>query len=313
MPDIFLWSVILVVGILLLVRGADWFVDGAKALGATLGMSRFAVGVLIVGFGTSLPEFTSSLVGALQGTPEIVLANVIGSNIANILLIIGLLVVIGGSVVVKQDLIRTELPVFFIATTHFLFAVWDGQLDRIEALLLLGTFAAYMWYLFIESREGNSAEAKETRPPLSLHSIGLIVVGLAALIGGAKLSVDMIVTIGSALSVPIGFITITVLAIGTSLPELFVSLRAAMRKEHDLAIGNIFGSNAFNALFVAGVPGLFFTLDVDHISAELGVPVLLAASAILFVAGLSRRIMRWEGIMLLLFFGFFMAKLITYL
>ena len=311
MPDILISLFILLVAIAVLVRGADIFVEGAKQIGAAAGMSRFAVGVLIVGFGTSLPEFASSLAGALQGSPEIVLANVVGSNITNILLIIGFITLIGGTVIIRQDLLKTELPVFFIATTHFLLSVWDGVVDRVESLLLLGTFTAYMWYLFVEAKAEDDIEIvdkRSDRPKLKVASLGKVFFGLVTLLVGAKYSVDMVEEIGTALSVPIGLISITVLAIGTSLPELFVSLRAALKKEHELAVGNIFGSNAFNMLFVVGVPGIMMPLPADPIVMKLGLPVLLAASAILFVSGLSKRVMRWEGIMLLIFFGFFLVE-----
>jgi cation:H+ antiporter len=302
----------LLVALAVLVRGADVFVDGATALGGALGMSSFAIGVLIVGFGTSLPEFASSFAAVLQGSTDIAIANVVGSNITNVLLIVGLTTIIGGAIYIKQDLLKTELPVFFIATTHVVFSLRDGVIDRLESVLLLGTFAAYVWYLFVESRNGTS-EGQDQRPPIRMQSIGFIIGGLAALILGAKISVDMIERLGEALSIPVGLISITVLAIGTSLPELFVSVRAALRKEVDLAIGNIFGSNAFNALFVIGIPGLLMPLTADTITMELGLPVMIAASLILVIAGLSTRIMRWEGIMMLMFFAFFIAKLTVYL
>jgi cation:H+ antiporter len=301
----------LILGLVVLVRGADIFVDGATSIGRSLGMSQFIVGVLIVGFGTSLPEFASSFAAALGGATDIAIANVIGSNITNVLLIVGLTTIIGGTLYIKQDLIQTELPVFFIATTHVVFSLRDGVIDRLEAALLLSTFGAYVWYLLAQSgdKDGDGA----ARPPIRMHSIGYIIGGLAALIVGAKISVNMITELGELLAIPVGLISITVLAIGTSLPELFVSVRAALRNELDLAIGNIFGSNAFNALFVLGIPGILMPLQADTITMELGLPVMIAASLILVIAGLSRRIMRWEGIMMLMFFAFFIIKLAVYL
>lgn len=314
--EIALWSLGLLASLFILVRGADAFVDGAKEAGASFGLSKFIIGVLIVGFGTSLPEFASSFAAALKGATDIAIANVVGSNITNILLIVGLTSFFGGTIIIRQDLIRTELPVFFIATTHFIVSLWDGVIDQVESLLLLGTFAAYVWYLVTKPEEHEGSEVVETaseRTKVTLRSVLLIVGGLVALLIGAKFSVDMIENIGGALAVPVGLISITVLAIGTSLPELFVSVRAALKKEHELAIGNIFGSNAFNALFVIGVPGVLAPLTADTIVMQLGIPVLLASSAILFVSGLSKRIMRWEGVMLLIFFAFFMAKLSAFL
>lgn len=315
MFDILTSFLTLAIALVILVRGSDAFITGAKNIGGAAGMSKFAIGVLIVGFGTSFPELASSLAAALSGSTEIVIANVVGSNITNILLIIGLTTIVGGTIVIKQDLLRSELPVFFIATTHFLVSLRDGVIDRIEALLLLGTFSAYMWYLFVEARNVDSIELtkKGKRPKLEPKSFAMVIFGLAGVLIGAKYSVDMIVQIGTMLSVPVGFLSITALAIGTSLPELFVSVTAALKKEHELAIGNIFGSNAFNALLVIGLPGILMPLHADDIVMSLGLPILLAASLILFVAGLSKRVMRWEGIMLLIFFCFFLLKLVAFL
>lgn len=292
------------------------FVVGAKQVGASMGMSKFAIGVLIVGFGTSLPELASSIAAALDGATEIVIANAVGSNITNILLVVGVLATLGGRIIIKRDLIKTELPIFFIATTHFLMVVWDGSVDRLEALLLLGTFCAYLWYLFVEARTGDSVELQRKggrRARLEGKSIAFIVVGIAAVLLGANYTVDMVVNIASFLSVPIGLISIGAIALGTSLPELFVSINAIKSGETELAIGNIFGSNAFNMLVVVGIPALITPLIADEVVMQLGIGILLASSAIFFVNGLARQIMRWEGMMMLLFFSFFILKLMAFI
>lgn len=297
-----------------LVRGADMFVIGAKQIGATLGMSKFAIGVLIVGFGTSLPELASSIAAVTSGASEIVLANVVGSNITNILLVVGVLATLGGRIVIKRDLIKTELPIFFIASAHFIAVIYDGLVDRLEAMLLLGTFAAYMWYLFVEARDEDSIELQKNgrRPQLEARSIAFVVIGVGAVLLGAHYTVENVVALAYIFSVPIGLVSIAAIALGTSLPELFVSLQAIKTGEAELAIGNIFGSNAFNILVVAGLPGLIAPLVADAVVMQLGVGVLLAASAIFFVNGLARQIMRWEGMMMLLFFAFFILKLYAF-
>jgi len=309
-----LWIVYLVVALIALVRGAGMFVTGAKQVGASLGMSKFAIGVLIVGFGTSLPEFASSVAAALDGSTEIVIANAVGSNITNILLIVGLLAVIGGGVVIKRDLLKTELPVFFISTTLFVAVVFDGSVDRIEAVLLLGTFAAYVWYLFHEGRSEDPVESKEKidRPSLEAKAFVYILIGVTAVLVGAHYTVAMVVNIATALSVPLGLVSIGAIALGTSLPELFVSMKSIKDGEAELAIGNIFGSNAFNMLIVVSVPALITPLLADEVVMDLGLKVLMAASAIFFVTGLAKQVMRWEGLMMLLFFSFFIAKLASF-
>lgn len=300
----------------MLVRGADTFVVGAKQIGASLGMSKFAIGVLIVGFGTSLPELASSIAAALDGSTEIVVANAVGSNITNILLVVGILAAFGGKIVIKRDLIKTELPIFFIATVHFIAVIWDGTVDRIEGLLLLGTFVAYMWYLFMEAEGEDKVELHEGekgRPQLEAKSLAFVVLGVGAVLVGAHFTVDMVVNIATMATVPLGLVSILAIALGTSLPELFVSLHAIKTGETEMAIGNIFGSNAFNILMVIGIPALITPLVADAVVMQLGMQVLLAASLIFFVNGLAKQIMRWEGMMMLLFFAFFIIKLAAFL
>jgi cation:H+ antiporter len=308
------WSGALFAALFVLVRGADLFVEGAKRIGIKLGMSSFAVGVLIVGLGTSLPELASSLAAVLAGTTEIVVANVVGSNITNILLIVGVLAVLSGPVMINKDLLRTELPIFFISTVHFIASVYDGQIDRIEALLLFGTLLAYIWYLFsphnVARDEMSVEDSKKNK--LGIKPIVFVIMGIIAVLAGAHYTVAMAVNLATGLAIPIGLVSIAAIAIGTSLPELFVSVQAARSGETDLAIGNIFGSNAFNILLVVGLPGLITPLVAGEVVMQLGLAILLAASLILFVSGLARQIQKWEGVMMLLFFTFFMVKLIAF-
>jgi cation:H+ antiporter len=309
------WSGILIGALFVLVRGADLFVEGAKRIGAHLGMSSFAIGVLIVGLGTSLPELASSMAAVLAGSTEIVIANAVGSNITNILLIVGILAMFGGPVIINKNLLQTELPIFSIATIHFIASVYDGVIDRIEALLLFGTLTAYLWYLF--SSENNAkeemkvdADIKKSR--LAIKDVVFVVLGIAAVLLGAHYTVEMAVNIATGLAIPLGLVSIGAIAIGTSLPELFVSLQAIKSKEVDLAIGNIFGSNAFNILLVVGIPGLIAPLVAGEVVMELGLVVMLAASLILFVNGLARQVQKWEGVMMILFFAFFIVKLVEF-
>lgn len=307
-------AIILAGALFVLVRGADVFVTGAKQVGSSFGMSNFAIGVLIVGLGTSVPELASSLAAVFNGSTEIVVANVVGSNITNILMIMGVLAIIGGPIMISKNLIKTELPIFFIATVHFVASVYDGIIDRVEALLLVGTLVAYIWYLLSTPNDdvavGSEPEVKEK---IQVKSIIFILMGLAAVLVGAHFTVDSAIVLATGLAVPIGLVSIAAIAIGTSLPELFVSIQAVRNKETDLAIGNIFGSNAFNILLVIGVPGLIAPLTADIVVMELGLLVLISASLILFVTGLAKQLQKWEGVMMLLFFAFFLVKLIEFI
>tara|TARA_B100000508_G_C11463608_1_gene280421 strand:+ start:4184 stop:5134 length:951 start_codon:yes stop_codon:yes gene_type:complete len=307
------WGGIMIGSLYVLVRGADLFVEGAKRIGAKFGMSSFAIGVLIVGLGTSLPELASSIAAVMAGSTEIVIANAVGSNITNILLIVGVLAILGGPVVINKDLLKTELPIFFIATVHFVASIYDGVVDRVEALLLFGTLSAYIWYLFSSANEAkDEMEVKVKKKDISIKDWVFVVLGAAAVLLGAKYTVAMAVNIATGLAIPIGLVSIAAIAIGTSLPELFVSLQAIKNKETDLAIGNIFGSNAFNILMVVGIPGLISRLEAGPVVMELGIGVLVAASLILFVNGLARQVQRWEGVAMMIFFVFFLVKLVAF-
>lgn len=316
MIQIAIWTGILLLAVFALVRGADMFVEGAKHIGAALGMSSFAIGVLIVGFGTSFPELASSFAAVLQNSPELVVANAVGSNITNILLVVGFIVMLGGKILIKRDLIKTELPIFFIATAHFLLMIGDGVVDRIESVLLVGTFAAYIWYLFGEAEEEDKVDLvkdKGRRPQLKANALAFLVLGLGAVLVGAHYSIQMVINLGGALSIPPEIISIFAIALGTSLPELFVAIKSVRSGHGEMAIGSIFGSNAFNILMVVGIPGLFMALPATPVVLSVGLPILVAASAIFFVNGLAKQIMRWEGAMLLLFFAFFVIKLIDFI
>jgi len=313
--SLILLILILLVSLLALIKGADFFIDGAKSIGLKMGMSPFVIGVLIVGMGTSLPELASSIAAVFQNETTVVLANVVGSNITNILLIVGILALFSRRIVIRRELLKSELPLFVIATTHFLFIISDGVVTRIESILLLGTFIAYLWYIIKEPpsdleevEEKPKEDKKET-----VKSIGLIVFGLIGIIAGAHFTVYSSIELAYLIGIPVSIVAILGIAIGTSLPELMVSLSAIKTNDADLAIGNIFGSNAINMLLVVGIPAFMTNLYADKVVMDLGIGILLAASIIFFVHGLSRRLMRWEGAMLLLFFFFFVIQLFNYI
>jgi cation:H+ antiporter len=305
------WSVLLAVSLYVLIKGADVFLDGAKKVGRALGMSAFAIGILIVGFGTSIPELASSIAAVLQGATELVAANVVGSNITNILLIVGLMAVIAGRLAFNQDILKTELPLFVISQAILVAVIADGTVDRIDAGFVLAIFGAYLWYIIVEAKQGD--EEAEARPKLNAGIFLMMLIGLGAVLVGAHFTVEMAVNIATMMAVPIGLVSITAVAIGTSLPELMVGIQSVRKRDMELAVGNIFGSNTFNALVVLGIPALIAPLVVDTVVLGLGIWFMLAASLMIFVIGLSRQVMRWEGLMMLIFFGYFLTKLAVFL
>ena len=309
------WVFVLLISLFALIRGSDTFIEGAKQMGASLGLSRFAIGVLIVGFGTSLPELATSISAALKDETAVVIGTTMGSNITHILFVIGLLTIVGGSVILKQRLLHTGMPIFFIATVHYLFILKDGYVDRPEGLLLLGTFAAYVWYLIHEAGVEHDVNVLHSgkKPHLRFRSLTLIILGLIAIFVGANFAVDMVVNMAIAFAVPLGLVSIAAIGFGAALPELFVTLQSIRKKEQELAIGNIFGSHTFNILITTGAAALITPLVADSVVMELGIYVFAAASVIFFVTCMNRQILRWEGIMFVLFFAFFLVKLTEFL
>lgn len=319
MIDMAIWVVIFLVALFVMLKGTDLFLENAERAGLIVGLPPFVIGVLIVGVGTSLPELTSSLIAVLQGVPEIVAANAVGSNISNILLVGGLLAVIGARIRINRDLLDAELPFFVISTALFVGVVWDRYVDVIEALLLGATYGVYLMYLFTHDSDGDAVissvekEIKKERKILRLLSEGsvllLLLIGLAGLLVGAKYVVDSVLVLANALTIKPELLAITAVALGTSLPELSVSIKALQKDKFEVALGNIFGSNAFNILLAVGIPALIGGLAVNNITFDVGVPILIIASFILLVIGMARRLYRWEGIMFLIFYAFFILKL----
>lgn len=319
------WIFVFIVSLAVLVKGADWLISSSEKIGLAAGLSPFIVGVTIVGIGTSFPELISSLAAVFKGVTEVVAANVIGSNIANILLIIGISAVIGRVLIVKKDMIDLDLSLLAISTVLFLGVVWDKQITLGESLLMIVTYGVYLIYTILDKKAENSDDSKLQqgqiekieepkkeefiRPKLVAKDFILLVVGLVGLILGAKFLIDALVKISTILDVATGIITITAVAVGTSLPELIVSAKAAFQKKYDLSIGNIVGSNVFNGLMVIGIPGLFKTLAVDAQTFAIGVPALIVATLLFVIAGISRKIHIWEGAFFISVYILFVAKL----
>jgi cation:H+ antiporter len=327
---LFFWIIIFIVSLIVLVKGADWLLQSAEKIGLALGISPFIIGVTIVGLGTSFPELVSAMMAVFRGVTEIVPASAVGSNIANILLVIGISAVVGKRLLIHKSLIDLDLPLLAISTVLFLGIAWDKQITFIEALLLLLAYSIYLLYSFlyreeeteeiyevlparIERRKLQSqkiAKKKtEKRPKIGVKDFLILGTGIISLVFGAKYLIDSVIKLSEILGIGAGVISLAAVAFGTSLPELLVSVKAALQKKSELALGNVFGSNVFNLLVVVGVPGLFKTLQIDEKTFYLGLPVLTAATFLFIISGISRRIHIWEGAMYLLVYIFFIGKL----
>jgi cation:H+ antiporter len=307
---ILFWIGVFLVSLFVLVKGADWLLDSAEKIGLAAGLSSFVVGVVIVGLGTSFPELISGIAAILKGAPEIVAANAIGSNIANILLVVGFSALFARRLSVTKNLVDIELPLLAVSTTLFLFVAWDGSITFIESLILLVTYHVYLLYT-IFNRDG-SEEPKSRRPRVNAKDMGFLVLGVAGLVFGAKFLIDSVVQLSEMLNVATGAIALAAVALGTSLPELLVSIKAAKKGNAEVALGNIFGSNAFNLMMVVGTPGLFAVLPLDDRTLSIGLPFLFASTLLFVISGISKRVHLWEGAMFLMLYILFIGKLFNF-
>lgn len=278
---------LMAVGFALLIKGADLFVDGASGIASRLGIPQLVIGLTIVAMGTSAPEAAVSISAALKGNAEITIGNIVGSNILNILIILGITSVII-SVKVAASTVKYELP-FMIAITAvlLLFGYTGGNITFFEGILLWVLFILYLTYLFIMAKK-NKEEAddkKEDKPLWKL--IIFILLGLFMIVFGSNISVDGASAIAKAVGISERFIGLTVVALGTSLPELVTSIAAARKGKADIAIGNVVGSNIFNILFVVGTTSLI--TPVVFASNFIIDTVIAIAAGILLLVGVLRK------------------------
>jgi len=310
----------LILGLTLLVWSADRFVEGSASAARHLGMPPLLIGMVIVGFGTSAPEMVVSAISAFQKNPGIALGNAYGSNIANIALILGLTALIS-PIAVHSQVLRKELPLLTAISMLATWQLWDGKITRFEAFILLGVFAGLMtWTVWQGMRKKNDALGREMEQVLVLHTMPLprsvlwLVVGLILLIVSSRILVWGAVEIAHGFGVSDLIIGLTIVAIGTSLPELASSIIAARKNEHDIALGNILGSNLFNTLAVVGIAGTINPMAVGPEVFFRDIMVMNALTVSLFVICYGfkgpGRINRVEGGVLLVCYISYTAYLI---
>lgn len=292
---------LLVLGFVLLVKGADWFVDGAASIAAKLGIPQLVIGLTIVAMGTSAPEAAVSLTAAFHGNADITIGNVVGSNIMNVLVILGLAALICPMKVAKLTAF-VDIPVTFVISLLLLLLGLDGSISRLDAAILLVVFIGYLSYLFLMTKKGlisGESEEEVTKIQSVPKALLFTALGLALIIVGSSLAVDAASAIAKMLGLSERFIGLTIVALGTSLPELFTSVAAAIKKNPDMAIGNIVGSNIFNILFIVGLSGM--VIPVPFASAfRFDTLVATATMLLLFLLSLpKRRLGRVAGFILL--------------
>lgn len=322
------WNIVLlIVGLALLVKGADWFVDGSSGVAKKAKIPALVIGLTIVAFGTSAPELAVSVTSAIGQSTDIAIGNVVGSNICNILLILGLSALFHNLPIQKNSRVL-DMPALFVATALLIgLGLWNQALEWWDGLILIAVFSVYMFLLFRQAKKDMQVQMLEVKPEEEEEApkgklgiwyagmkektwflIGLVVVGLAMVVGGGTLLVDNAKAIAVEFGVSERIIGLTIVAIGTSLPELVTSVVAAIKGETDIAVGNIIGSNIFNIFLVAGVSSLFHPLTFTLTGNLVDACVSMAAAILLFVCSIFKgnQLNKVSGIILFLgFIGYY--------
>lgn len=301
------WTIItytlFIVGFAVLIKGADWLVDGASSVAKKFGISAIVIGLTIVAFGTSAPELIVNIFASIQGNTDIAIGNILGSNIANILLILGVSAIIY-PLAVKKNTTWKEIPLALLAVIAVALMANDALIDgfefsaitKIDGLILLGFFVIFLYYTRGISKGGETEEQKVKDQKLYI-SIFMIISGLVCLTVGGKWIVDGAVSIATSLGISQALIGLTIVAVGTSLPELATSAVAAYKKQADIAVGNIVGSNIFNIFWILGLSSVIKPLPFSP-SLNLDIAMTVLATLLLFIAmfvGKKRILERWQG------------------
>lgn len=310
--ELLLPILLIFLGFVLLIKGADWLVNGASALAKKNNVSDLAIGLTIVAFGTSAPELVVNTVASIEGHSNIILGNVIGSNNFNLFVILGIAGLIF-PIAVQSTTVWKEIPIsffavlaFFVLANGFIFQEAD-VLSRIDGLILFSFFIIFLFYVFNQLKSDDLATEKVKDAPSNLRIWVLIVVGLGGLIVGGKLVVDNAIIIATDLGVSQKIIGLTIIAAGTSLPELVTSVVAAFKKNSDIAIGNIIGSNIFNIFLILSISSLINPIEFDD-AFNTDLYLLGGGTIFLFVAmftGGKKKLDRWEaGVLLAIFVAY---------
>lgn len=284
---------LLLVGFVLLVKGADFFVDGSASLAKIMRIPSVIIGLTIVAMGTSAPETSVSINAALNGNNDIAVSNVIGSNIFNGLVVVGICAFLAGFRT-NKDILKRDMPINIAVTAVLCVMLMDGTLNRIEGILLLCGMAAYLAYMIVSALRSREA-AEETKAVSLPRSLVFIAGGLAAVIFGGDLVVDKACVIATNFGVSQNFIGLTIIAIGTSLPELVTSIVATRKGDSGLALGNAIGSNLFNILFILGMSSVISPLTVLPESIIDAAILLVSAVVLLVFARTKHSMSRGEG------------------
>ncbi len=294
---------ILSLGVLL--KASDWFIDSAEKIGLSFGISPFIIGVTIIAFGTSLPELATSIAAVLGGQSSIVIGNVVGSNITNIALVLGIVAIVAKMIELDYNIWHIDMPYLWASAFLLYFVVYDQQVTIPEAIILLCGIVVFLIYSF----KGDGEDNENERPKVSWKSYGLLVIGGILVWLGAEYTIVSITKLSSIAGIDPEIIALTAVALGTSLPEVIVSLNAAKKGKTSIAVGNVLGSNIFNTYVVTGIAALVGPLTIPDGIINFSLPFMIVMTILFGIMSNNKKISRWEGIVLLLFYAFFFVEL----
>ena len=288
---------LLVIGIIVVIKSADWLTSGAVGLAERIGVPQIIIGLTIVAMGTSMPEFFVSLMSAINGTPDLAVGNIVGSNIFNALLIVGCAAIVA-PIAIQRTTVKKDIPVAVFASLLLMGMTLDGHISRIDAAILFGVFIAYIGITLRGAKTEDDTADEEKKPMPVLKAVMLVVVGLAGLVIGSDVFVDNATSIAHTMGISDAVIGLTIVAGGTSLPELATSVVAAKKGNSGIAIGNVLGSNVFNILMILGITGLITPMTISGITV-IDLAMMVISMILLWLFSFTKyRIERWEGVVL---------------
>ncbi len=305
--DVLLFLGLFVVSLTVLLKASDWFVDSAEEIGLSLGISPFIIGVTIVAFGTSLPELAASVAAVVAGESELVISNIVGSNITNIALVLGLVAVIVKQIELEYNIWHIDMPYLWGSAFLLWFALNDGAFSLFEAILFLLGIIIFLAYSF--KSEDEEASEKEEHPKASARAYVLLLVGGILVWLSAEYTITAIKNLSEIAGIPSTVIGLSAMALGTSLPEVIVSLNAARKGKTSIAVGNVLGSNIFNTYIVMSVPSFFGPLDIPQSINGFFLPMMIAMTILFGIMANNKKITRWEGLVLLMFYALFLVQI----
>lgn len=309
MDDFLLYTGLFIVSLAVLLKASDWFIDSAETVGVSLGISPFIIGVTIVAFGTSLPELAASIAAVSQGKSDIVISTIVGSNIANIALVLGLVAVVVKRIELEKNIWHIDMPYLWGSAFMLWFVTKDSRITWFEAsLLILGIFL-FLAYTFQSGDEEDDGE--RFHHSINWRSYAMLVVGGVLVWLGAEYTIVAIEELSKLAGIETGIIALSAVAIGTSLPEVIVSMNAARKGKTSIAVGNVLGSNIFNTYVVLGISSFFGDLTIPTHMKETFIPLMLVMTILFGLMSNNKDISRWEGFLLLIFYLYFFSEVIN--